>query len=139
VEGVALGGQSLGLERPRSAADETMRRLLRIREAPRRGGRRRDEEAAHRLFSASILLSATRCLLSYVIFPFVIPALGIATAVGPAIGIPVGIVALVFDVRGLRRFFLVEHKWRWWIAVIYAAVMILVASLVIIDTVHLIR
>lgn len=134
MEGV-LAGQAFDVVRRRSAADETMRRLLRIRgEAPRR-----DDGSAQRLFSTSILLSALRCLLSYVIFPVVLPAIGAATAVGPAIGIPVGILALVFNVRGLRRFFIVEHRWRWWIAAVYVAVIILVVVLVAVDTSHLVH
>jgi hypothetical protein len=131
MEGV-LASQAIEVVPPRSAADESMRRLLRIHgEAPRR-----DDGSAHRLFSASIFLSGLRCLLSYVIFPVVLPAVGIAAAIGPAIGIPVGVLALVFDVRGMRRFFVVEHRWRWWIAAVYLAVMILVISLIAIDVAH---
>jgi hypothetical protein len=134
MEGV-LTGPAIEVVRPRSAADESVRRILRIHgDAPSR-----DDGSAQRLFSASILLSALRCLLSYVIFPVVLPAVGAATAVGPAIGIPVGVIALVFDVRGMRRFFVVEHRWRWWIALVYVAVMVLVISLIAIDTAHLVR
>jgi hypothetical protein len=118
--------------RQRSSADETMRRLLRIRDRPQRP----DDASAHRLFSASIVLSGLRCLLSYVIFPVVLPAIGVATSVGPAIGIPVGVLALVFDVRGMRRFFVVEHPYRWWIAALYLAVMVLVVYLVALDISH---
>lgn len=106
-----------------------MRRLLLIRDEPQS----RDEAAAHRLFSTSIVLSGLRCLLSYVIFPVVLPAVGAATSIAPAIGIPVGVLALVFDVRGMRRFFVVEHRWRWWIAGLYLAVMGLVVYLVAVD------
>jgi hypothetical protein len=134
MEGV-LAGQTIEIVRPRSPADESMRRLLRIRgDAPRR-----DDGSAQRLFSFSIVLSGLRCLLSYIIFPVVLPAVGLAAAVGPAIGIPVGVLALVFDVRGMRRFFVTEHRWRWWIAALYLAVMILVVSLIAIDLAHLAR
>lgn len=119
----------------RSLADESMRRLLRVPDGPPRA----DEAAANRIFSASILLSALRCLLSYVVFPIVLPAVGLATAVGPAIGIPVGVLALVFDVRGIRRFWLADHRWRWPITALYVVVMVLVTSLVVVDTVHLAR
>jgi hypothetical protein len=120
---------------PRSAADVSMRRLLRVPE----GGPRASEDDAHRLFSASIVLSGLRCLLGYVLFPIVLPAIGAAASVGPAIGLPVGLVALVFDVRGIRRFWLADHRWRWPITGLYAAVMTLVTVLVVGDVVHLAR
>jgi hypothetical protein len=89
------------------------------------------------LFSTSILLSATRCLLGYVIFPIVTPALGAAAGVAPIIGIPLGILALVFDVRGIRRFFVADHKWRWPITGLYLAVMVLVTILLVRDFIHI--
>jgi hypothetical protein len=102
-----------------------MRRLLRVpdaRPAPR-------EQDVHRLFSASILISALRCTLSYVVFPIAAPAIGAAGGVGPAIGIPIALVALYFDALGIRRFWLADHRYRWAITGLYLAVMILVAIL----------
>lgn len=95
------------------------------------------EGAAHRMFSTSIGLSASRCLLSYVVLPIIAPLLGATARVGPALGIPIGAVALVFDVKGIRRFWLADHRWRWAITAIYLAVMTMIAGLVIIDVVHL--
>ena len=89
-----------------------------------------------RTFSYSILLSAFRCLLSYVILPVVTPVLGAATNIGPALGIPVAAVALVFDAYGIRRFWLVRHRWRWPVTFVYLAVMGLVATLLVTDIRH---
>ena len=116
-----------------SSADFAMRRLLRIPDGPPSA----DEASAHRIFSASILISALRCLLSYVVFPIVTPMLGAATHVGPEVGLPIGVVALVFDVRGIRRFWLANHRWRWPITALYSAVIVLVTVLVVSDIVHL--
>jgi hypothetical protein len=114
---------------PRSRADEVMRRLLRIPEnrAPI------DESETHRIFSASIFLSALRCLLSYIVLPIVLPALGLAKGVGPAIGIPVGLLALTFDYLGIRRFWLADHRQRWAFTALYAIVGGMVLALVIVD------
>ena len=120
--------------RPRSAADVAMRRLLHV---PDVRPTRQANEAAHRLFSTSILLSATRCLLGYVIFPIAAPALGAAAGFTPIIGIPLGLVALVFDVRGMRRFFVADHRWRWPITGLYHAVMVLVVILLVRDFAHI--
>jgi hypothetical protein len=104
-----------------------MRRLLRIPEAGPPGS----EDAAYRLFSASILVSALRCLLTYVFLPVLTPILGAATSVGPAIGIPLALLALFFDVRGIRRFWLADHRWRWAMTGIYTLVIAFVLALLV--------
>jgi len=133
-------GSALGLPSPggacpirwRGLADQSMRRLLRV---PDRKAATAD--SAQRLFSTSMLISALRCLLSYVVFPILTPLLGTATGVGPAIGLPIAVVALVFDVRGVRRFWLANHRWRWPITFIYLAVMALVTVLLVGDVIKL--
>lgn len=71
------------------------------------------EAAAQRAFSTSILVSATRCLLTYIVLPFVAPLLGIAKDVGPGVGITIGLVAIGSNVLTIRRFHRAQHRWRW--------------------------
>jgi hypothetical protein len=113
-------------------AEAIVRRILRV---PDRKAATNDE--AQRLFGTSMLLSALRCLLTYVVFPIITPLLGTATDVGPAIGIPIAVVALIFDVLGIRRFWLANHRWRWPVSFIYLAVMALVTYLLVGDIVSL--
>lgn len=68
--------------------------------------------------------------------PIVLPAVGAASSVGPAIGIPVGLLALVFDYKGIRRFWLANHHQRWAFSALYAVVGGMVLALVVIDLVH---
>ena len=120
---------------PRSRADEAMRRLLRVPDdrPPI------DESETHRIFSASIFLSALRCLVSYIVLPVVLPFLGLARGVGPAIGIPIGVLALTFDYLGIRRFWLADHHRRWAFTALYAVVGGMVLALVIVDVVNAVR
>ena len=104
-----------------------MRRRLRVPE--RRAAL--SEDSAHGIFSVSILLSALRCLLTYIILPVLAPILGAAKGVGPGIGIPLAVVALVFDVRGIRRFWLADHHLRWQMTGVYLVVMAFVVALLI--------
>jgi hypothetical protein len=107
---------------PRRAwADRVARKALRVSEGK--------EGEVYNLFSSSMLLSATRCLLSYIVFPLA-GGLGALPLVGPAVGVPVGLAALVFDVRAIRRFFLADHRWRWAATALYLAVMAMVSYLV---------
>jgi hypothetical protein len=124
-------GPAPTIERPK--ADRFMRRVLRIPEE----GRPRPESDTHRIFGASILLSATRCLLSYVVLPILLPAVGLAKGVGPYIGIPIGVLALTFDFLGIRRFWLADHHQRWLFTAIYAVVGAMVLTLVVVDMVDL--
>lgn len=128
-------GAEQGAVAARGRADIFMRHLLRVPDEHSRAAGR----SAERLFSFSMVLSGLRCLLSYVVFPFVLPAIGAAAAVGPAIGIPVGVVALVFDAMGIRRFWVADHRYRWQMTAIYIAVMCLVTYLVVLDLVHALR
>jgi len=71
-----------------------------------------DKAAAERVVSTSILISAARCLVAYVLLPFVAPIIGIAGDVAPAMGILIGAVAIVANVFGIRRFWRADHKWK---------------------------
>jgi hypothetical protein len=118
----------------RSRADQGMRRLLRVPEERKPI----PESDTHRIFGTSILLSATRCLLSYIILPILLPLLGLAKGVGPWIGIPIGVLALTFDVLGIRRFWLADHHQKWMFSAIYAVVGAMVLTLLIVDIVDII-
>ncbi len=115
----------------RGRADRFARWALRVRDPA-------DGQEVHNIFSASMALSGTRCLLSYIVLPLLTPWLGALPFIGPAIGIPVGVLALVFDVRAMRRFFQTDHRWRWVAAAVYLAVMAMVATLVFRDISHLV-
>ena len=91
----------------------------------------------HKAFSTSILVSATRCLLTYVVLPFLAPLVGFAKGVGPWIGIPLGVVAIFFNVLSIRRFWAAEHKWRWVFTVIGVSVICLLSVLIVDDLLEL--
>jgi hypothetical protein len=85
----------------------------------------------------SLALSGLRCVLTYVIFPVLAPALGATSLIGPAVGVPVAVAALFFDVLALRRFWAANHRLRWKITPVYVGLMALVAALLVVDLVRL--
>lgn len=119
----------------RPPADRAMRRLLRVDDA----APRRSRADLHQAFSTSILVSAARCLLTYIVLPFVAPALGIAAGVGPWIGLPLGTVAIVSNVVTMRRFWAADHRWRWGYTVVGASVIALLLVLMAGDVADLVR
>jgi hypothetical protein len=117
----------VGVER--SVADRWMRRVLRLPADGPRG----TAEGAREAFQRSMLVAAVRCTLMYVVFPFVLPALGIARGVGPALGLAVNGVAMVCIVASLRRFFRADHAKRWWYAALGGSVLVLLTVLAGVD------
>lgn len=90
------------------------------------------DEAAQRIFSTSIVVSAIRCTLTYVIFPFVAPFAGFADF-GATIGVIIGTVAIVANIVSIRRMWNAEHRWRKPVTLINLAMIGLVLYLVIDD------
>ncbi len=91
------------------------------------------EEAAQRTFSTSILISATRCLLTYVIFPFVAPIVGIASGVGSTIGVVTSVIGIAANLWSIKRFHASKHPWRWPITAINVGIIGLLSVLLVLD------
>ena len=94
------------IERP--AADRFMRRLLRVdTAAPATAA------DARKAFQTSVVVSGIRCLLTYIVLPFIVPVLGLAAGVTPLVGAVIGIIAACCIVSSMRRFWRSDHRARW--------------------------
>ena len=92
-----------------------------------------DAGSAERAFSQSVVISGVRCSLTYVLIPFVFPLLGFGAGVGPVIGIPVGLAAIVANIVSIRRFQRADHRWKLPMITINAAIIVLLVILVTVD------
>jgi hypothetical protein len=117
------------IARPSSPADRFMRTLLRLPV----DGPRATAEAARKAFQTSILVATVRCLLMYIVFPFVLPALGLARGVGPAVGLVISVAAIVAITMSIRRFWRADHPKRWHYTVLGTTVMGFMAVLIVQD------
>lgn len=79
------------------------------------------------------MISGVRCVLSYVVFPFVAPIVGIASGIGSTIGLIVGSIAIVANVFSIRRFWRADHKWKWPVSILNAGIIVLLVILLVID------
>lgn len=93
--------------------------------------------SAERAFSKSIAVSAVRCTLTYVLIPFIFPLIGFGTGVGPWIGVPIGLAAIVANVVSIRRFHRADHRWKWPMTAINIGIIGLLVVLVAIDFTNL--
>jgi hypothetical protein len=116
-----------------SPSDLRMRRLLRLPiDAPKA-----TEASARSLVERSLLISMVRCLLTYVVLPFVAPILGIGLGATPLIGIPVGLVAIVANVASVRRFWRADHRYRWHYTALASVIVVLLVWLIVVDVAEL--
>jgi hypothetical protein len=121
-------------EPSRSRADRVMRRILRLPVDGPAG----TAEGARKAFQTSLLVATVRCLLMYIVFPFVLPAVGLASDVGPAIGLAISAAAIVCIVMSMRRFWRADHPMRWWYGALGGTVLCLLVVLVVVDLTTLI-
>lgn len=111
---VAVAAQNTGAAtgaprfRSYSAADRAMRRMLRVD-----GLDRSASKGAHRAFRTSVLVSAVRCLITYLLIPILVPLLSLSGWVAAPIGIVLCVIAVVNGVVSVRRFWLADHPRRW--------------------------
>jgi hypothetical protein len=97
-----------------------------------------NEAEITRAFSTSMVVSGVRCLLAYIVFPWILPLLGVAGGVGPAVGLVVGVVAIGFNVASIRRFMRTGHRYRYWIATINVLVIGMLTVLIVRDVADLV-
>ncbi|GAA4262186.1 hypothetical protein [Dietzia aurantiaca] len=103
-------GAAAGVPRFRSdaAADRVMRRLLGVD-----GLDPSASTGAHRAFRTSVLVSAVRCLITYLLIPILVPLLSLSGWVAAPIGIVLCVIAVVNGVVSVRRFWVADHPRRW--------------------------
>jgi hypothetical protein len=92
-----------------------------------------DDAAAQRMFSTAMMVSGIRCMIAYVLLPFVAPAVGLAASIGPGVGVVVGTVAIGANILTIRRFHVGCHRWRWHITAISGCVLALLVVLLVRD------
>lgn len=119
---------------PRSGADRFMRRMLRLPV----DGPLASAADAQKAFQTSIMVATVRCLLMYIVFPFVLPAIGVASGVGPWIGLPISVVAIVAIVMSIRRFWRADHSKRWHYTVLGTTVIGFLIFLIVKDMAEII-
>jgi hypothetical protein len=90
-------------------------------------------EQPERVFSQSILISGIRCLLSYVVFPFIFPIIGIRSGVGSTVGLIIGTVAIAANVFSIRRFWKADHKYKVPVSILNLGIIVLLVILIVLD------
>lgn len=70
-------------------------------------------EKAQQVFWMSTAFSGVRCILQYVLLPFVLPVVGMTANVSDVLFFVISGVAVVSMFVSLRRFWKISYKYRW--------------------------
>jgi ABC-type iron transport system FetAB permease component len=86
---------------------------------------------AERLFTATLLFAGLRCLVQYILLPFVLPLLGIVSGQRFGIMVALDLVALAAIIFSVRRFWQVRHPRRWeYLLLACVAIIVMIVFLV---------
>lgn len=77
-----------------------------------------------------MVISGIRCLIAYILLPFVAPFLNLAPGVGPWLGVGIGVVAVIANVFSIRRFARSNHRLRRPVIAINIAVIVFMLVLI---------
>jgi hypothetical protein len=72
-----------------------------------------DMRPAERAFTASLFISGARCIIQYIVLPFMLPIIGFVGGTPLWLLIPIDIIALASLVFSLRRFWQAGDPHRW--------------------------
>lgn len=113
--------------RSEAAPDRFMRRLLGVSGGGVSGA------GAQKAFRTSVIVSAIRCIVTYVVVPVVVPLLALSGWVAAPIGIALCIYAVVNGIVSLRRFWGSDHPSRWLYTGFIAVVFVVLAFALVSD------
>ena len=114
--------------RERSTMDQVARWVLRVEGA---------EPRALMSLKGSLVLSAVRCLVTYVAVPILLPAIGWLGEVATPLSLVLSLAAVVLAVNNLRRVWLADWSGRWAYTAFSVVVLVVLAVLVVFDVRHL--
>ena len=117
----------------RSGADRFMRRMLGVTGDPVPGA----ILGAQRLLGKSLVISAARCTLTYLVIPVLAPVLGLAGVLTLPVSLILTVVAMAMAISGLRRFWLADHRARWQYTIFIVIVLGFLVTAFVLDLVTL--
>ena len=114
-------------------ADRLMGRLLFVDMTDQPADATTTTKRAERAFGLSLAFSGIRCVLQYVVLPFVLPLLGIATSAGTYINFAISLLAVVAVISSLRRFWKVRYQYRWQYLAVALVTLAILTTFILMD------
>ncbi len=127
--GGAIGTDTTSVHLERAPADRFMRRLLRVGEVVDRNA----IFGARRATTTAIVVSGIRCTITYLLIPILVPFVGFLDTLGDPISLALSSFAVVMSVRGVRRFWIADHRARWSYAAFIGVMLVLLFVTIVLD------
>jgi ABC-type iron transport system FetAB permease component len=114
-------------------ADRLMSRLLFVDMRQQPADPQATTQRAERAFGLSLAFSGLRCILQYVVLPFVLPLLGIAASAATHINFVISLLAVTAVIASLRRFWKVRYHYRWQYLAVALVTLAILATFILMD------
>lgn len=111
------------------ALDHWIARLLRVTPQPHQPQLAGVSPPGERALGISLIFSATRCTLQYIILPFLLPLIGLTSNLSLGIVTVLDMAALVLVTTSLRQLWKTRHPRRWTFLPLAMIVVVMVAVL----------
>lgn len=102
-------------------------------EAPSSDAAMRAENA----FGFSLAMSGFRCIIKYVMLPFLLPLVGISGVFSSVIGLAINAVAILALYWSVRRFWLIDYKYKVQYSAVAAFAFLLLIAFTVLDLVEM--
>ena len=95
-----------------SRLDQFIGRILFVK--PQRAPEQADDESeAQRAFKFSLIFTGIRCILQYIVLPFILPVIGIAAASALPLLLVINVFAIISMLFSVRRFWQINYQYKW--------------------------
>lgn len=84
-------------------------------------------------FSFALLFSGVRCIIMYVILPFILPVIGLAGDFGVWLDIVINFVAIGAIIYSLRRFWTINYNRKWQYLPVAIVALFLLSAFIALD------
>ena len=88
---------------------------------------------ARRSTTTAIVVSGIRCTVTYVLIPILTPFVTLLDTFGAPISIALSSFAIVMGIRGVRRFWIADHRARWSYTMLIGAILLMLCVAIFID------
>jgi len=72
-----------------------------------------DESEAQRAFRFSLIFTGVRCILQYIVLPFILPVIGIAADTALPLLLLINVFAFISMLFSVRRFWQINYQYKW--------------------------
>jgi len=75
--------------------------------------RAQESRKTENIFGLSLFFSGARCVLQYVVLPFVLPVIGVAGNFAIQLTLVITVIAVIAIIASLRRFWAIDYAYKW--------------------------